>query len=284
MLKKLLGIAPKLESDGSYSPSKLALKLATVDKTDFDNVQYAKYQGSKRKILAIFTERKNMEMKNGKLFSTGNHPVESLLPMLHLRNAGFDFEIVTPTGKPVVLEMWAFPEKDEHVCAIYEEYQSRFENPGKLSDFVENSLGNMASYAAVFLPGGHGAMLGIPEDENVRVVLNWAHDNGLFTITLCHGSAALLATTLNNQAFLYDGYKMAVFPDSVDKQTPLIGYLPGHMPVGLSEKLKSLGAEIVNTKSDNTVCLDRRLITGASPLASNELGKLVATTLLEEST
>jgi hypothetical protein len=27
VLKKLLGIAPKLESDGSYSPSWLALKL-----------------------------------------------------------------------------------------------------------------------------------------------------------------------------------------------------------------------------------------------------------------
>lgn len=29
MFKKILGIAPKLELDGSYSPSKLALKLAT---------------------------------------------------------------------------------------------------------------------------------------------------------------------------------------------------------------------------------------------------------------
>ena len=75
---------------------------------------------------------------------------------------------------------------------------------------------------------------------------------------------------------------MAVFPDSVDKQTPMIGYLPGLMPWGLSEKLKSLGANIVNTKSDNTVCLDRKLITGASPLAANELGKLAANTLLKE--
>ena len=75
---------------------------------------------------------------------------------------------------------------------------------------------------------------------------------------------------------------MAVFPDSVDKQTPMIGYLPGHMPFGLSERLKSLGAKIVNSKSDDTVCLDRKLITGASPLASNNLGKLAANTLLKE--
>ena len=282
MLKKLLGIAPKLESDGSYSPSKLALKLGTVATSDFENISYTKYQGDKSKILVIFTEQKNMQMQNGKLFSTGNHPIEALVPMLHLKNAGFDFEIATPTGKPVVFEMWAFPEKDEYVRAIYNEHKSSFENPKKLTDFIENSFDDTASYAAVFVPGGHGSMLGIPQDDNVGKILNWAHQNDLFTVSLCHGPGSFLSTTLNNQDFLYKGYSMAVFPDSVDKQTPMIGYLPGHMPWGLSEKLKSLGANIVNTKSDKTVCLDRKLITGASPLASNELGKLAAKTLLQE--
>ena len=282
MLKKLLGIAPNLEADGSYSPSKLALKLATVDNTDFENVSYTKYHGSKSKILVIFTEQKNMKMQNGKLFSTGNHPVETLVPMLHLKNAGFDFEIATPTGKPVVLEMWAFPEKDEQVKSLYNEHKSSFERPKNLQDFAATSLSAQESYAAVFVPGGHGAMLGIPEDKNVRKILNWAHEKELFTVTLCHGPAALLATTLNDQKFLYAGYNMAVFPHSVDKMTPKIGYLPGPVPWELSEKLASLGATIVNTKADKTVCLDRKLITGASPLAANELGKLAAETLLKE--
>jgi len=280
MLKKLLGIAPILESDGSYSPSKLALKLGTVRKTDYENISYEKYQGKKSKILVIFTEQKNMKMQNGKLFSTGNHPVEALLPMLHLKNAGFDFEIATPTGKPVVFEMWAFPDKDDHVKAIFDEYQSSFKKPKKLQDFVNYSLTDVASFAAVFVPGGHGSMLGIPESENVGKVLNWAHQNDLFTISLCHGPGSFLTTTLNNGEFIYEGYNMAVFPDSVDKMTPKIGYLPGEMPWGLSEKMKGLGVNLANTKSDKTVCLDRKLITGASPLASNELGKLAAQTLL----
>ena len=45
--------------------------------------------------------------------------------------------------------------------------------------------------------------------------------------------------------------------------------------------MKKLGVQVVNAKSDKTVCLDRKLITGASPLASNELGKLAARTLLK---
>ena len=282
MLKKLFGIAPTLESDGSYSPSKLALKLGTVDKTDFEHISYDKYEGKKSKILVIFTDQKNMKMQNGNLFSTGNHPVEALVPMLHLKNAGFEFEIATISGKPAVFEMWAFPEKDEHVKAIYEEYKSNFEKPLKLQDFIDNSMTEMASYAAVFVPGGHGSMLGIPENANVGKVLTWAHQNDLFTISLCHGPGSFLTTTLNKQKFLYEGYNMAVFPDSVDKMTPKIGYLPGQMPWGLSENMKDLGVNVVNSKSDKTVCLDRKLITGASPLASNELGKLAAQTLLDE--
>jgi len=228
---------PKLEADGSYSPSKLALSLATVEVSDFENVTYQKYQGDKSKILVIFTEHKNLKMQNGKSFSTGNHPIESLVPMLHLKNAGFDFEIATQTGKPVVFEMWAFPGKDEQMKAIYEEYKSSFEHPISLESFIDSSFTESASYAAIFVPGGHGAMIGIPEDENVSKILRWAHDSDLFTISLCHGPGSFLSTTLNGQEFLYKGYDMAVFPDAVDEQTPLIGYLPGKMPSGLSEKL-----------------------------------------------
>ena len=273
---------PKLEEDGSYSPSSLALSLGTVSKTDFEDIKYTKYEGDKSKVLVIFTEEKNLEMKNGKLFSTGNHPIEALVPMLHLKNAGFDFEIATPSGKPVVFEMWAFPEEDANVTAIYNEYKSRFEKPKKLTEFIANSFTNDSSYAAVFIPGGHGAMIGLPADKNVGKVLNWAYQSELFTITLCHGPGVLLSTALDNQKFLYDGYKMAVFPDAVDEMTPVVGYLPGHMKKGVSERLKNLGVTIVNTESDKTVCVDRKLITGASPLASNELGKLAARTLLQE--
>ena len=273
---------PNLEEDGSYTPSSLALKLGTVPVSDYEEIKYTKYEGDKSKILVIFTENKNLEMKNGKLFSTGNHPIEALVPMLHLKNAGFDFQIVTPNGKPVVFEMWAFPNEDKNVKAIYAEYKSVFENPGKLSDFTANSFVNDSAYAAVFIPGGHGAMIGIPEDKNVGKTLKWAHDNNLFTITLCHGPGSLLSTTLENQEFPYKGYKMAVFPDAVDEMTPMVGYLPGHMKAGVSERLTNLGAIIVNSESDNTTVRDRNLITGASPLASNDLGELAAETLLSE--
>lgn len=282
MIRNFLGLAPQLEKDGSYRPSKVALKLGVSKITDFENVNYSPYPGTDKKILAIFTETKNLTMKNDKVFSTGNHPVEALLPMLHLRNAGFDIEIYTPTGKPVAFEMWAYPVNDAFVNEIYEEFMPWFHAPRSLAQFTPSLRSECEDYKAVFVPGGHGAMIDLPKNEDVGKVLKWAHENNIYTISLCHGPGALLATKRENETFLYEGYNMAVFPDSVDNMTPLFGYLPGKMPDGLSAKLKILGVELVNTKMDKTVCLDRKLITGASPLASNELGKLAAETLLAD--
>ncbi|MBW1296331.1 glyoxalase III HchA [Aquimarina litoralis] len=283
MEQKQLSISPQLEVDGSYKPSEQALAYATSDVTNYEKVDYTKYQGSKSKILIIFTEQKNMTMQNGKMFSTGNHPVEALLPMLHLKNAGFEFEIVTPTGRPVIFEMWAMPQKDENVMGIYNHYKVQFENPGSLQNFVDNSIDKLTtSYGAVFIPGGHGAMLGIPQNENVAKILKSTHQNSIFTITICHGPGALLSTTLDGGDFLYEGYKMTVFPDAMDKETPKFGYLPGEMPWRLGEKLTELGVVITNAEMDDSCVKDRELITGASPLAGNSLGKLATTTLLKE--
>ena len=282
MLKSLLGIAPKQEPDGSFRPSKLALKLSTSDVSNFERAPQGTYQGPRTKILVIFTEQKNMTMKNGLQFSTGNHPVEALVPMLHLKDAGFEFVVATPTGKPVAMEMWAMPQADKEVLGLYESLRLQLGQPAPLGEVVDTFLDEVGSYAAVFVPGGHGAMLGIPEDPNVGTVLRWAHENDLFTISLCHGPGSFLATALDGHEFIYGGYKMAVFPDSVDKITPKIGYLPGHMPWRLGEELSKRGVTLVNSKADDTCCVHRNLITGASPLAANELGKVAVATLLKQ--
>ncbi len=281
MLKTILGLAPQQEEDGSYFPSKLALKLTTSDKTSYSEVSYVNPQGSGKKILVICTETKNLKTQSGKFFSTGNHPVELFVPLLHLKSAGFEPEFVTPTGRPVILEMWAFPKQDKNVLAIYQEYLEKLEAPLSLKQCMELMMTTPEQYGAVFIPGGHGAMLDLPESETLGNILHWADNNQLFTISICHGPAALLATSLHNGEFLYRGRSMAVFPDSVDNISPMLGYLPGKLLWNLEMELKNAGVNIVNTKADETVCVDGKLISGASPKAANPLGKLAAECLLQ---
>ena len=275
---------PTATEDGSFIPSPLALKLATSATTNFDNTTYNNPYTGNKKVLMICTEERNITMANGKKFSTGNHPVEMLLPLLHLKNAGFEVDVVTPTGKPVIIEQWAMPEDDNNVKAIYSEYKNKFEHPGNLSNFVQKTMTTNTDYLAVFIPGGHGAMLGLPENKDLNKLIHWSYGKDLFMLAICHGPAALLAASIdsNKDAFVYKGYKIAAFPDAVDAQGPMIGYTPGKMPWIYGEKLNNLGVTIINEDADDTVYIDRKLITGASPLAANEFGKLVATEILKE--
>lgn len=281
ILRKLFRAQPTPTADGAFSPSPLAIKLGTSSTTDYDGGVYAKqYEGTKNRVLMVCTEERNMTMANGKKFSTGNHPVEMGLPMLHLMKAGFEIDVVTPTGAPVAIEEWAMPADDADIQKLYRDFDGAVQNPRSLADFVANHMTDDNKYAAVFIPGGHGAMLGLPDNADLGKVLHWAHNTGLHTLALCHGPAALLAAK-SDAGFLYDGYKITVFPDAVDKQTPMIGYLPGPMPWWVCERLNALGVETINKKADSSTHVDRRLVTGASPQAANTFGRLAAETLLK---
>ena len=61
----------------------------------------------------------------------------------------------------------------------------------------------------------------------------------------------------------------------------MIGYLPGAMPWELSRKLSDYGVKVMNERADDSCCLDRQLITGASPAAADKLGRLASKRLLE---
>jgi molecular chaperone Hsp31 and glyoxalase 3 len=193
-LRKLLRAQPQPTADGAFSPSPLAIKLGTSSTTDYDGGAYAKrYEGTRNRVLMVCTEERNMTMANGKKFSTGNHPVEMGLPMLHLMNAGFEIDVVTPTGAPVAIEEWAMPADDADIQKLFRDFAGAFQNPRSLADFAANSMTEDTPYAAVFIPGGHGAMLGLPDKTDLGNVLHWAHNTGLHTLALCHGPAALLA-------------------------------------------------------------------------------------------
>lgn len=280
--KTFLQIAAKPAGDRAYSPSPLALGLATTDVTDYEEVDYPDAgQAKKFKIIVLCSEQANVPMTNGTYFLSGNHPVETLVPMLHLQRAGFDFDIYTPTGKSVKFEMWAMPKKDKNVQAIYEEYKTRFDKPRNLESLIESNFRDMDEYIAIYIPGGHGALLGLPEDENVGKLIKWVYNKGIFHLAICHGPAALLAAKPDKgEPFIYDGYRIAAFPDAIDRRTPLIGYMPGQLTWFFGEKLQKLGVTIINKKADKTCHVDRKLVTGASPSAANEFGKTAATALL----
>ncbi|EGP2023462.1 hypothetical protein IYO23_003711, partial [Shigella flexneri] len=102
--------------------------------------------------------------------------------------------------------------------------------------------------------------------------------NDRFVISLCHGPAAFLALRHSDNPL--NGYSICAFPDAADKQTPDIGYMPGHLTWYFGEELKKMGMNIINDDITGRVHKDRKRLTGDSPFAANALGKLAAQEML----
>ncbi|KAH0430071.1 DJ-1/PfpI family protein [Colletotrichum camelliae] len=278
---------PDQAEDDAWFPSPFSLSQYTAPKTDFDGADYPNaYKGGKWKVLLIATQERYLKMAGGEFFSTGNHPVEMLLPMVHLDAAGFDIDIATISGDPVKFEMWAFPKEDEAVKGIYEKYKQKIRNPLNLEEVWGNGFSADTPYIAVFIPGGHGVLNGVPASATVGSILRWAHQNERYYITLCHGPASMLAADVGKPAgskFIYDGYEIVVFPDSLDSGANIdIGYIPGKMEWLVGDRLRKLGVKTLNEGITGQTHQDRYLLTGDSPLASNNLGKLAADVLLKD--
>ncbi|MEU6110080.1 glyoxalase III HchA [Streptomyces albidoflavus] len=274
---------PDPAEDNAFFPSPYSLTQYTSPKTDFAGVRHQDaYTGGRWKVLVICTDERYLLTGNGTFFSTGNHPVEMLLPLHHMVEAGFGVDVATLSGNPVKLELWAMPQEDQAVRKTYEALKPQLKQPLKLSEVVADRLGPESDYLAVFIPGGHGAMTGLAESEEVTETLDWALAEDRFVITLCHGPAALIAAARGKESSPFAGYSISVFPDALDTGANLeIGYLPGPLPWLVADRLSRQGVAILNSDITGQTHQDRKLLTGDSPLAANALGLLSADALVE---
>lgn len=122
---------PQLDmaEDNAFFPSEYSLGQYTSPISDLDGVDYPKPYSGKQKSTVIAADERYLPTDNGKLFSTGNHPIETLLPLYHLHAAGFEFEVATLSGLMTKFEYWAMPRKDEKIMPFFEQHKSLFRNP-----------------------------------------------------------------------------------------------------------------------------------------------------------
>lgn len=266
----------------SFYPSSFSYKQSAPCMTGFrDLVVEVPYAGDK-KILVLCTSKFLLPCLNGNLFNTGHQSTEMLLPMYHFDKCGFKFDIATADGGAVALEEWTFGMAtgyEDKLREMQTNLEDQLEKPMKFVDVPVD----LESYAAVFLPGGHGPLIEQHTHESLGALLRSANAKALPTITLCHGPSALRAAALGGE-FPYKDYKIVVFPDKIDKMSPKFGYLPGYLgEENLCEaKLKALGCNVQNKGMDDSTCVDRELITGASQLASQKLSMVAAKVLAEK--
>jgi putative intracellular protease/amidase len=131
------------------------------------------------------------------------------------------------------------------------------------------------SFDAVFFPGGHGPMVDLSSNPDVRRVLHLFHPRGKTIAAVCHGPAALLsAGTGPEGTWLFDGYKIAAFTEEEEDQTPY-----GKLGIRwyLENALKSRGAVFDDGDAAwvSYVIVDRNLITGQNPDSSEAIAEAI---------
>jgi putative intracellular protease/amidase len=150
------------------------------------------------------------------------------------------------------------------------------QRPRSLSGLTDEEI---VSCDGVFIPGGHGALVDLPDNADVGRVLGLMYGAGRIVGALCHGPAALLSAPEIDGEWMFDGYKITAFTDEEEDQTKAgkIG-----MPWSLEAALKNRGAIFDDGDAAwvSHVVIDRNLITaqneGSSEAAACAVLKLLA--------
>ena len=180
----------------------------------------------------IATEERYMLCENGKMFSTGNHPVEMLLPLHHLLAGGLrrrrhhDRRLSGQAGTVGIT-----PARTRPCCRPTKHSSPSSSNQRSSPRSSRTISGRIRTTSPSSSPAATAQSSGCRAAEAVAQTLEWALANDKFIITLCHGPAALLSVSQGGQQSPFKGYSLCVFPDALDKGFNIeIGYPQGAMP------------------------------------------------------
>jgi putative intracellular protease/amidase len=219
------------------------------------------------KILFVVTGADAWTLADGTKHPTGFWAEEVVAPYRSFTAAGYEVAFATPDATvPVVDRGSLAPEMnggEEQAAAI----EADLAEIGGLTTPLNLSNVDLNDYAAVFYPGGHGPMEDLSVNTESGRLLNAALASGRPLGIVCHGPAALLATTGDGDS-PFQGYRLTGFTNEEEVQAGLADKAKWL----LQDRLVELGAHFeAGDAWAPHVVVDRSLITGQNPASSTPL-------------
>ena len=204
---------------------------------------------------------------------TGLWLEEFAVPFTAFSEAGASIRVVSPKGGAVPIDPKTAPtEKD------------REKWPAALQALT--STGRLAEVAAdrfdaVFIPGGHGPMMDLVNDQELQRLLAAFDRDGKMVAAVCHGPAALLNVRNAAGEPLVKGRKVTGFTN-VEERLVLLHSV---VPFLLEDALKERGANFESALLPffSHVVRDENLITGQNPASSTKVAEELLAALEEGS-
>jgi putative intracellular protease/amidase len=218
-------------------------------------------------ILFVVSSARTWTLSDGTAHPTGFWAEELLTPYRLFTAAGHRVVFATPDGLPPVADEASFGDDGEAERAALAAIAD-LATPLRV-DEVE-----VAAYDAVFYPGGHGPMEDLARDAQSGALIRAALDADKPIGLVCHGVAALLASTAPDGALSTAGRRVAAFTDEEETQAGLADRAPWLLESTLRDR--GLDVVVAGPWTDHVVT-DGNLVTGQNPQSSAS----VASALLE---
>ncbi|MBX8621744.1 type 1 glutamine amidotransferase domain-containing protein [Pseudomonas glycinae] len=248
-------------------------------------------------VLVVLSDSDHLDLKDGKVFSTGFYLNELMQPVKLLLDAGHTVTFATPTGKAPTLDRSSDDKMyfNNDVAALQTHKalleQLKITSPGE-SPVISLSRVEQVGYEhfdAVYIPGGHAPMQDLLHSQALGKLLNSFHQQGKTTALVCHGPIALLSTLADPTAFTrqletgkattannwtYAGYTFTVISNQEEEIAK--GLLNGGaMKFYPQTALEKAGGVFSSNTAPwaSHVVVDRELVTGQNPASALAVGK-----------
>jgi len=248
-------------------------------------------------VLVVLSDSDHLDLKDGKVFSTGFYLNELMQPVKLLLDAGHTVTFTTPTGKAPTLDRSSDDKMyfNNDVAALQTHKalleQLKITSPGE-SPVISLSRVEQVGYEhfdAVYIPGGHAPMQDLLHSQALGKLLNSFHQQGKTTALVCHGPIALLSTLADPTAFTrqletgkattannwtYAGYTFTVISNQEEEIAKglLNGGVMKFYPQTALEKAGGVFSSNTAPWASHVV-VDRELVTGQNPASALAVGK-----------
>ena len=218
----------------------------------------------KKKVLFIVSSASQIAPKKR---PTGNYLPEVSHPYHEFKQKGYDIGFASVQGGEPPIDGLNLTDDPLNVAFLNGDGLKAMKNSQKIADV------NVKSYDAVFVPGGLGPMVDMPQNEVIQKAIAETYDRGAVVGAVCHGPVSLLHVNLNDGTPLIKGKTIAAFSNAEEE-----GYAKDDVPFLLESALKEKGARFLSVSpwQANSVT-DGRLVTGQNPASAKGVAeKMIA--------
>ena len=208
-----------------------------------------------KKILFIVSSAASIGPKNRK---TGNFLPEVSHPYSAFVKQGYEIDFASVKGGSAPLDGTDLLDDPLN--------KSFMEGEGAKSFAATQEIASVdtKSYDAIFIPGGLGPMVDMPDNKIVQDAIVDTYERDAVVGAVCHGPVSLLNVNLSDGSALIDGKTIASFTNEEEE-----GYAKEDVPFLLESALKEKGAKFISVApwQPNSIA-DGKLVTGQNPASA----------------